>query len=115
MSADYGTPRWRRPVLAPGILGAIVCLAAIAVIDNDSVFTIVRYVVSIVALIVLWMALQVRRWWVIAPMAPIAVLWNPIVPFVLDRDVWLAPHYVAAMLFVAVAAAVRVRVDDARR
>jgi hypothetical protein len=113
MSASYPTPQFRRTALAPGILAAIVCLAGVALIDGDG-FTIVRYVVAILALIVAWFSFQARQWWWSVVLVAIAVLWNPVFPIVLDHDVWLGAQYVAALVFIAVAILVKVRNPEDR-
>ena len=113
MSATYPTPQFRRTALAPGLLGAIVCLAGLAAIDGD-IFTLIRFLVSIIALIVAVFAWQAKQWWWIIGLAPIVVLWNPVWPIDLDHDVWLAAHYIAALVFIATAVFIRVRNPDDR-
>lgn len=113
MSANYGTPRWRRPVLAPGILGAVVLVAGFALIGADG-FTVIRYATSILALVCAWIAVQNRSWWTIAPLVPMALLWNPVVPVDLPDAGWLIAHYVGAALFILVAVLVRVPADSRR-
>lgn len=99
-SARYPT-RTRRTALVPSILAVIGLLIGVALIDGDG-FTVIRYVVSILALIVAVFAWQARQWWWLIALVPIAVLWNPI--FALDigqPDVWLGLQYVAALVFIA--------------
>lgn len=67
-----------RSALAPGLLGAIVLLAGLALLDVDS-FIIIRYVVSILAFIICVFAVQAKAWWWLIALIPIAVLWNPVI------------------------------------
>ena len=109
MSASYPS-RSRRTALAPGILAAIALLVGVAIIDSDG-FIVVRYVVSILALIVVVFAWQARQWWWIIGLVPIAVLWNPVFPIDLGMpDLWLGLQYVAVLLFIA--AGILVKVED---
>ena len=109
MSASYPTRR-RRTALIPAVLVTIVLLAGAALIESDT-FTVIRYVVSIFALIVAVFAWQARQWWWLIGLVPIAVLWNPVIPIDLGLpDLWLGLQYVAALVFVA--AGLLIRVDD---
>jgi uncharacterized membrane protein YoaK (UPF0700 family) len=108
-SARYPT-RTRRTAIVPSLLAVIALLIGVALIDGDG-FTVIRYVVSILALIVAVFAWQARQWWWIIGLAPIAVLWNPIVPLDLGQaDVWLGLQYVAAIVFIA--AGIFIKVTD---
>ncbi|MCU1579671.1 MAG: hypothetical protein JWP19_1875 [Rhodoglobus sp.] len=111
MSASYPT-RSRRTALAPGILAAIALLVGVALIASDG-FTVIRYVVSILALIVAWFAWQARQWWWIVGLVPIAVLWNPVFPIDLGQpDLWLGLQYVAVLVFLAAGILIKVADTD---
>ena len=100
-----GTPReptWTRAALAPGILGAIVLLAGLALLDNPGGFLIIRYVVSILAIILCIFVVQAKAWWWLAGLVPIAVLWNPVVVIDLHGQGWVSAQYIAALVFIAV-------------
>ncbi|ARJ05563.1 hypothetical protein DVJ78_10705 [Humibacter sp. BT305] len=100
MSTRQTTPAFTRPALAPGLLGAVVLMAFVAVVDSDW-FTLGRYLVSILALIMCVFALQARQWWWLLGLVPIAVVWNPVLPIDLDTLVFQALHIAAAAVFVA--------------
>ena len=113
MSASY--PRsTRRTALAPAILAVIGLLVGVALLPTD-LFLIIRFVVSILALIVAVFAWQARQWWWLIGLIPIAVLWNPVFPIDLGLpDLWLALQYVAAIVFLAAGILIRVADDTAR-
>ena len=102
-------PTFSRSALAPGLLGAIALLAGLALIDSES-FIIIRYAVSILALILCVFAVQGSAWWWLIGLAPIAVLWNPIFVIELHGQGWVAAQYVAALLFIVVGVRVKVPV-----
>lgn len=111
MSATYPS-RVRRTALIPSIIAVIALLAGVALIAGDG-FTVIRYVVAIFALIVGVFAWQAKQWWWIIGLAPIAVLWNPVVPIDLgNADVWLGLQYVAALVFIAAGVFIKVKEDD---
>ena len=113
VSASYPTPEFRRTALAPGILGAIVLIVGIALIAGDA-FTIILFAVSILALIMIVFSWQASQWWWIIGFAPIAVLWNPILPLALDGDLWLGAQYVAALVFIAAGVLIKIRNPEDR-
>lgn len=111
MSASYPS-KVRRTALVPAILVVIALLAGVALIAGDG-FTVIRYVVSIFALIIAVFAWQARQWWWIIGLAPIAVLWNPVVPIDIgNADVWLGLQYVAALIFIAAGVLIKVKDDE---
>jgi len=114
--STYPTPAFRRTALAPGILATIVLFAGFALLNSDG-FVWIRFAVSILALIVIVYALQAKQWWWLFGLAPIAVLWNPIVPVdVPDPVLWMAMQYVAAGVFIAAGLLIKiVNPDDKNR
>jgi hypothetical protein len=112
----YGRPAFRRTALAPGLLAAIALLVGVALIESDG-FIVVRFVVSILALIVVVFAFQARHWWWIPPLLAVAVVWNPVVPFNFAGPWWIAAQYVAILLFVLAGVFVKVPVkpEDSKR
>ena len=109
MSATYPSSS-RRSALAPALLATVALLVGSALITSDT-FTVIRFIVSIFALIVAVFAWQSGQWWWIIGLAPIVVLWNPVLPIDLGLpEVWLALQFVAAGLFIG--AGVRITVSD---
>ncbi|MBH0131524.1 DUF6804 family protein [Salinibacterium sp. NK8237] len=107
MSATYPN-RPRRVALPAAILAVLVLLVGAGVIGTE-IFTIVRYVVSILALICVVLVWQVRQWWWAIGLIPIAIVWNPIVPIeIADVQLFQGLHYTAALVFIAVGVGARV-------
>jgi hypothetical protein len=114
---SYPTPEFRRTALAPGILGAIVLIAGLALLDNVGGFLIIRFVVSILALIMIAYiyqarSYQARHWWWMPPLAAIAIIWNPIWPFDFHGQAWVGSQFVAAIVFIASGLLVKIRNPD---
>jgi len=107
MPATYPTRR-RRTAIIPAVLAAIVLLAGLALLGGDG-FLVIRFAVSILALIVAVFAWQARQWWWLVGLIPIAVLWNPVLPIELGQStLWLALQYVAALVFLVAGWFIRV-------
>ncbi len=107
MTARYPSPL-RRTALIPAIIAVIALLAGVALIGGDG-FTVIRYIVSIFALIVGVFAWQAKQWWWLIGLIPIVVLWNPVFPIDLGLpDLWLGLQYVAALVFLAAGLLIRV-------
>ena len=106
-SARYPT-KSRRTALVPALIAVVTLLIGVALIDVAG-FTVIRYIVSIFALIVAWFAWQAHQWWWLVGLVPIAVLWNPVFPIDLGiPDLWLGAQYIAAIVFIAVGILVKV-------
>ncbi len=114
---SYPTAAFTRPGLAPGILGAIILMAGLALLDNPDGFFWIRFPVSVLALILCIFAWQGRQWWWIAPLVAIAVAWNPAWVIPLSGQGWVAGQFVAALVFIASGILVKVpsAEDRARR
>ncbi|WP_241992422.1 DUF6804 family protein [Cryobacterium lactosi] len=94
-------PTYTRSALAPGLLAAIALLAGLALLDVDS-FVIIRYIVSILALIICVFVIQAKAWWWLIGLVPIAVLWNPIVVIDWHGQGWVSAQFIAALIFIVV-------------
>ena len=111
---SYPTPEFRRTALAPGLLGAIVLLAGLALLDNSGGFVIIRFAVAILALIVAVFSFQAKQWWWIPPLAAIAIVWNPILPFPFHGQVWVGAQFIAVIVFIAAGILVKIRNPEDR-
>jgi uncharacterized membrane protein YeiH len=104
--ASYPTRR-RRTAIIPAVLAAIVLLAGLALLDSDG-YLVIRFAVSILALIVAVFAWQARHWWWLIGLVPVAVLWNPVLPIDLGNEqLWSVLQYVAVIVFLAAGALIR--------
>ena len=102
-------PTFTRSALAPGLLGAIALLGGLALLDSES-FVIIRYVVSILALIICVFAIQSKAWLWLIGLVPIAVLWNPVVVIELSGQGWVSAQFIAALVFIVVGVRTKVPV-----
>lgn len=111
----YGRPSFRRTALAPGLLASVALLVGVALIESEA-FVVIRFVASILALIVLVFAVQARHWWWIPPMLAIALAWNPVYPLDVAGPWWLGAQYAAILVFVLAGVFIKVpyKAEDAR-
>ncbi|WP_353988239.1 DUF6804 family protein [Ruicaihuangia caeni] len=107
---EYRTPARRRTALLPAILLVLALLIGAGFSETDG-FTVVRYVVSIFALIMVVFALQTKNWVFPLPLLAIAVLWNPVWPIDLAPDLWRALHYIAGIVVVLAGVFIKQRTD----
>lgn len=114
MSRTPPQPQFARLALLPGLLGAIVLVAALALIGNDW-YTWVRYAVAILALIMCVFAGQARQFWWFIALVPIAVIWNPVWPIAMPDLVLRLLHLAGAAAFVAAGIGIRVPTSQPSR
>ena len=108
MSTSY-PERYRRTALIPALLATVALFVGLQFIDGGG-FTVIRYIVSIFALIVAVFAWQAGQWWWLIGLVPIAVLWNPVFPVELVMPtLWMALQYGAALVFIAAGILIRVK------
>jgi len=93
--------------LAPGLLGAIVLIAGLALIGNEWYIG-VRYAAAILALIICVFAAQSKQFWWYFGLIPIAVIWNPVWPIMIDDLPFRLLHVLGAAFFIAVGVAIKV-------
>jgi hypothetical protein len=111
----YGRPAFRRTALAPGLLASVALLIGVALIETET-YIVIRFIVAILALIVMVFAYQARQWWWMPLLLAVAVLWNPVYPFDIAGPWWLGAQYLAILVFVVAGGFIKVpyKADDAR-
>lgn len=112
----YGRPAFRRLALAPGLLAAVALFIGILLIDSQT-FIVFRYIIAILALIILVFAYQAKHWWWIPVMLAIAAIWNPVFPLDISGGIWVGAQYVAVLVFVLAGVLIKVPYtpEDSRR
>jgi len=121
-SSRYGTkpdPGYRRLALAPGLIAALALLIGATlfngtVIENGP-FVVVRYIVSIFALIVAVFAFQAKQWWWLPVFAAIAVAWNPVWIIAIPEPWWPGAQYIAAIVFLVAGWLIKVPIPEDQR
>jgi Family of unknown function (DUF6804) len=111
---SYPTPAFTRPALAPGLLGAIVLLAGLALLDDAGAYFWIRTVVAVLAAILSVFAWQAGQPWWMLTMVPIVVVWNPVWPFDFHGQGWVSAQFVAALAFIVTGILIKVRNQDDR-
>ena len=117
----YGTkpdPGYRRLALAPGLIAALALLIGATALGTgtaEGAFIVVRYIVSIFALIVAVFAFQAKQWWWLPVFAAIAIAWNPVWIIPIDDAWWAGAQYVAAIVFLLAGWLIKVPIPEEQR
>jgi len=107
MPRPTNSPQPVRLALAPGFLGAIVVMAGLALVGTKN-YVWIEYPVAILAAITGWFAIQARQWWLVAVLAAVLVLWNPVFPLPLLGLVVSGLSILAAATFIAAGVLIKV-------
>lgn len=97
---------YQRNAFAPAILAAIACLTGIALTGHEYYLAIL-FIVSILAIIIGWFAIQAKQWWWAPIMLTIAVVWNPLYPLPFTGPWWAGAHIAAAAVFLTAGAMIK--------
>lgn len=108
MGAQRTPSMYQRNAFAPSLLAAAALFISPLLMGGEW-FLLVLFLVSIMAVIVVWFAVQARHWWWVPVFAAIAVIWNPVFPFPFTGPVWTAAQPVAAVTFLVAGAMIKVR------
>jgi hypothetical protein len=92
----------KRPHLIPAIAVALMLFGALASWPYGY-YQILRFVVCGVGAYIAYMAYNWQKVWAMWLFGVIAILFNPIVPIHLARDIWQPIDLMCALLFVAIA------------
>lgn len=103
---------YQRNALAPSILAAAALFFAPAIFMTEW-FSAILYIVAILALIVVWFAVQARQWWWIPVFLAIAVLWNPVYPLPFFGPFWVGAQFVAAVVFLVAGTLIKIERNPA--
>lgn len=99
-------PELIRPGLLPSLVAAVALVVGLTVLESG-LFLAVRFIVCILALVVVTFAVQARKWLWLIPLAAIAVVWNPAWPLEFEGTGWAATQILGAAAFLAVGAFLR--------
>ena len=106
MSHKQQPPSYQRNALLPGFIALALLIVAVAFIGTDW-FTVFRFIIAILALIVAWFAVQARHWWWVPVFVAIAVLWNPVYPFNFSGIFWILAQPIAGSVFLIAGALIK--------
>lgn len=63
-------------------------------------YVLLRWVVSISAVFLVWIAYNLKKTFWVVLMGMVAILFNPLIPIHLDKGTWVVIDFVVAVLFV---------------
>jgi hypothetical protein len=96
----------KRPHLIPAAVAALMLFAALGY-WTYGYYQLLRFVVCGVGAYVAFMAYQWQRIWAVWLFGIIAVLFNPVIPIRLPREVWQTIDVTCAFLFLSAASILR--------
>jgi len=89
----------KRPHLIPAIIAAIILLFALAPWPYGY-YQLLRFVVCGATLYVAFAAFNLQKIWAVWVFGFVAILFNPLIPIHLSREIWQPIDVICALLFV---------------
>jgi len=90
-----------RPHLIPAVIAAIALLGALAPWPYGY-YQLLRFVVCGVAIYIAYMAYNWKKIWAMWLFGFIALLFNPLIPIYLSREIWQVIDVICAVLFIVI-------------
>jgi len=100
------TAKTQRPHLIPALVAAVMLLVALAEWPYGY-YQLLRFVTCGVAAYVAFLAYQWQKIWATWPFGFIALLFNPLIPIRLSRELWQPIDVICAILFAVIAFALQ--------
>lgn len=91
----------KKPHLIPAIVAAVMLLLAPASFPY-SYYQLLRLVVCGVSLYVAFVALNLQKMWAVWIFGFVAILFNPLIPIHLSREIWQPIDIICGILFISV-------------
>jgi len=101
----------KRPHLIPATVAALILFGALGHWPYGY-YQLLRFVVCGVSIYIAFIAYRWQKIWAVWLFGFIAVLFNPLIPIHLPREVWQLIDVTCAFLFVAIASALRKPTED---
>lgn len=114
MSRPSTEPVRARLAFLPGLIGAIVLMAALALIGG-SWYVWVLFAVAILALIMCVFAVQAKSYWWLIGLIAIAIVFNPVWPLPIGDLMLRLFHLAGAVVFIAAGISIKVPVEAGRQ
>jgi len=81
------------------VISIIMLLLAIPTFWAYGYYVLLRWVVTISAVFLLWLAYESKKTFWLFLMGIIAILFNPIIPVHLDKEIWVVIDIIVAIIF----------------
>lgn len=82
-------------------ISIIMLLLAIPPIFPYGYYILLRWVITVSAIFLVWVAYNLKKTFWVYSMVIIAILFNPIVPIYLNKEIWVVIDFIVAILFFA--------------
>ena len=81
------------------VISVILLLLAIPAIWPYGYYILLRWIVSLSAVFLLWLAYELKKTFWLFLMGIVVILFNPIIPIHLDKETWIVIDFIVAILF----------------
>ena len=89
----------RKQIIIPSIIVMILLIVAICPIEEYAYYILLRWIVCITAIYIAYLSYEAEKEYWTWVMGIIALIFNPLIPFHLGKDIWVVVDFIAAGIF----------------
>ena len=93
-------------------ISIIMLLLAIPTFWPYGYYVLLRWVVSISAVFLIWVAYDLKKTFWVVLMGMVAILFNPLIPIYLDKEIWIVIDLIIAVLFLVSIFKIKPKTDN---
>lgn len=89
----------KKQIIVPSIITAILLLIAIFPIGEYGYYILLRWIVCLTAIYFAYLSYEAEKIYWTWVMGIIALIFNPLIPFYLGKDIWVVVDFIVAIVF----------------
>ncbi len=89
----------QKQIIIPSIVVMILLLIAIFPIEEYGYYILLRWIVCLTAIYISYFSYEVEKIYWTWVMGIIALIFNPLIPFYLGKDIWIVVDFIVAIVF----------------
>ncbi len=89
----------QKQIIIPSIVVMILLFIAIFPIEEYGYYILLRWIVCLTAIYIAYFSYEAEKIYLTWVMGIIALIFNPLIPFYLGKDIWIVVDFIVAIVF----------------